>query len=720
MRPAAVLAAARRGSASSAAGFPAAAFCRHRSASSSQPQQPEGNAEGVSTAAAAAAAATPSLSRLASAAARQEGGGHGGDARGETSAYPKLQALVSGVKGTDSLRGVVEGLDAVREDLPPTLEGFLRCVGGQVALSDMQLSQLCVWMVARGVYARKVMHFCRVVRAQPHAGHRTLSLVCVHAARGGCVELSSRLCGRLLSLPTAARGAVKWEKVFFASLSAAGFRSEHFEGVLQKLRGMGGGGVPLFAPLILSCVRAGEAAAFERAVAAAESAAYPLDGAEARHHHVLMQLRSPSLSGGAVAELLGGLQAAVQQADSQSEANGKKAAVRLADVFPRLADAVKASALGQAEKSACLAQLGAAAPSAGGGGGAAAATAAVTDTSGLCRDYKLGRCSDAACTLSHRLVRCSAGAACAQQAQCAYVHPDEIAWRWATDETATAAPAGERRETQPPQQQQQQQQQATTQSQRGAAAGVKRQAKHKRAVQAHAKRFNYLLKRFEGTRRKGGSLSAQERKNVHNLQALVEELQKLETKRSLSRDANWTPRRSAPAALVSQYPRTDLDDILAVAGSGGRYGGGGKTGAQTAAAKLLEACVDEPTAASAADSKSQKQVKMAWLPPFDMEEDAAKSVSLLSIVKGARDDAGGGSKKGSSTSSTSSAGGDSPGSSSSSPSRHQKMRPAVPSTESAWYATGTATGDCLWSHLHPFFYFSARTHRFKELSGILK
>eukprot|EP00754_Rhynchopus_humris_P015620 Rhum_TRINITY_DN14468_c1_g1::Rhum_TRINITY_DN14468_c1_g1_i1::g.89745::m.89745 len=675
MRPVAALAvvAARRASASAAA---AAGFCRRASASSSPPpQQPEGSAAaGISAAAEAAAEAaattTPSLSHLASA-ARQEDAGRGG-----AGAYPKLQALVSGVKATDSLRGVVDGLDAVRDGLPPGIEGFLRCVGEQVALSDMQLSQLCVWLTARGVYAQKVSHFCRVVGAQRHAGHRTLSLLCVHAARGGCVELSSRLCGRLLSLPVAARRAVKWDKVFYASLSAAGFRSEHFEGVLRRLREMGSGGSALFAPLILACVRAGEAEAFERAVAAAESAAYPLDGAEARHHRVLMRLRSPSLSGGEVAELLSGLQAAVQKkADVPGEAGGtrKKADVRLADVFPRLADAVKASALRQAEKSACLAQLGVAAPSGGGGEAAAAA-----DTSGLCREYKLGRCSDAACTLSHRLVRCSAGAACEHQAQCAYVHPDEIAWRWATDETATAAPA-EGWETQTPTQQQQQ---ATT-PQRAAAAGAKRQAKHERAVRGRAKRFDSLLKRFEGTRRKGAALSAQERKNIHNMQALVDNLQKLEKRRSRSRGADWTPRQPAPAALVSQYPRTDLDDILAVAS-----GGGGKTGGQTAAAKLLEACADE---APAAGPKPQKQAKMAWLPPFDMEEDAAKSVSLLSIVKGARDDAGGRGKKGSAAA-TAAAGGDSP-SSSPSPSRHQKMRPAVPSTESAW---------------------------FKELSGILK
>eukprot|EP01063_Lacrimia_lanifica_P011520 TRINITY_DN18281_c0_g1_i1.p1 TRINITY_DN18281_c0_g1~~TRINITY_DN18281_c0_g1_i1.p1 ORF type:complete len:672 (+),score=129.94 TRINITY_DN18281_c0_g1_i1:75-2090(+) len=344
--------------------------------------------------------------------------------------YPRVAEVVAGVKGADDLSHVVTGLRAVAKiDVPKKPMELLMCLDNRIEFTDLQCLQLGLWFTQDGhVTSKNVEEFCRVFGRLPLASYRTHSLLCVTAARMGAADVALRHYQRLATLsPKWLRRNVKWGGLVPQVLKSVGWDGARYDAVVAaacdaKERS-------LFDGLLLASAYAGRATHFRTFVELAERhVGYRADSEDGLLHrsHLLLAIGHSTADEQQLIALLTALQKKCGRVDIRMR-------------YPKLERAVSiAGKFDPAVRKRCHELL----RSPGGAAAAPSSTSAAEEGAPpeLCYDYKMGVCRTPQCTKVHALVRCPKGRACTTP-RCPYVHPDEIAWRWAKKHIGTLPPA---------------------------------------------------------------------------------------------------------------------------------------------------------------------------------------------------------------------------------------------------------------------------------------
>ncbi|KAJ9452517.1 hypothetical protein DIPPA_20719 [Diplonema papillatum] len=358
-------------------------------------------------------------------------------ARAGIESFPDLQRIVTRVHNYSDLRKVMPMLnDLGSHELPSSPTEVFQCFRGHLAFTDLQCLQLGIWMRNRGIADHKNWaEFCKILERMPLASYRTWSLLCVTCAKLGHAERASYYCKRIFdSVGSGAKDGtiatkVRWTKLLPALFRVIGYGTPLYEDWFERVCELKS--LAVFQGVLETHAFLGNAEGFAatRNAAAQADVGYDSDAADALYHKLALHLSTPVPSSqiGAMARAL---RAAVEE-------EGGEASGAVFERYPPLENLVRGASLDTGAKRDLFRVLSRKRSSSSGrppGEGEA-------DRPTLCYSFKVGTCTDVECPDVHQLVKCAAGAECAA-ARCAFIHPDEIAFRWAADGVRTAEPAG--------------------------------------------------------------------------------------------------------------------------------------------------------------------------------------------------------------------------------------------------------------------------------------
>eukprot|EP01059_Diplonema_ambulator_P035369 TRINITY_DN8293_c0_g1_i1.p1 TRINITY_DN8293_c0_g1~~TRINITY_DN8293_c0_g1_i1.p1 ORF type:complete len:554 (+),score=150.82 TRINITY_DN8293_c0_g1_i1:1099-2760(+) len=472
-------------------------------------------------------------------------------------AWACVANVVSRAKGSDDLKSVVNELQKLdKDEVPSTVREFLECFENRINFTDLQCLQIGLLLQHFGILnAQTYKDLCRYYEPMRHVSHRTTSMLTVVCAKYSDAPRTLFYLKTLLGNANTSR--VRWDKLLPSVYKAVGFDTPGGTELLvlfEKERSL-----PLWKAVIEVAGYSAQEKYFSKAVDKAQKLGYDTSSVDGVYHRLLMALSLPACNEGTVTGLLTEL-AALSKGGIDS-------------TFPKVHKNIRAARVPKNVKKEWYNIVE---------GTAGQMEAAST---GLCYAFKMGECNDPSCKKSHQLVNCRHGDACTIH-KCPYVHPYEVASRWATDEVSTAE--YKRKEEAP----------MREPSQRGFIPPPPPPEEPK-AEDIVTKSTSRMLRELKRMRlRNPPTLSEAEKQRLSIIQKLVGKLQKL----------NERPKKpetpvSAPASLTATYQRVPLE-------------------APSPSKDLLDAC----------SGASQPQ-KLPPLPQFERERKAAETSRLLSLLR---------------------------------------------------------------------------------------
>eukprot|EP01064_Diplonema_japonicum_P023762 TRINITY_DN34185_c0_g1_i1.p1 TRINITY_DN34185_c0_g1~~TRINITY_DN34185_c0_g1_i1.p1 ORF type:complete len:553 (+),score=90.85 TRINITY_DN34185_c0_g1_i1:41-1699(+) len=485
--------------------------------------------------------------------------------------YNSLKEITRRTSGAADLKDVVKAIERLdKEEVPQTPHEFLDCFKDRIKFTDLQCLQLGVLMQRFNIINKSTYKDLCLYYERHYVAHRTLSLLCVTCAKYGDVKRAMFYVSALTQSKEVDR--VRWPKLLPSVYKAIGYSSEASDELFSLFKKTMS--LSVWTAVVEHAAYQGQEDLIKKSMHEAREVGYDPEGRDGTYHALLLSLRSPAPDKALLTKLH-----ALCEGDVLAH-------------YPQLHQNIHNSSLSSSTKKAYHNLID----------GKTAVVENHTD-SGLCYAFKMGECRDISCKKSHQLVSCRHGDACTIH-KCPYVHPYEIASRWATEQVQTVQYKRDKKENT-----------ITQQAVKEQVQVVKEQVVKEQVVystnnpppppeqpkaKAKNKDVEVLLRDLKGMRlRDPPVLTTADKDSMSKLRMLVGRLQNVHEK-----PKKPVERITAPAALVSTYQRIPFDAIPL-----------------SPAKQLLDACNDK------------QAPKPPPLPSFERERNACQTSRLLSLLR---------------------------------------------------------------------------------------